>query len=55
MVRKTNDDPLSPQTLIAYEGFLDARYLPLLEDSKVQVLKMRFLADVPIFEMNPHR
>jgi len=49
MKTKSNKDVHSGQTLIAHEGFLDSRYRPMLKDSSVHILKMRFLADGPVF------
>lgn len=55
MNTKSNDKVLPGQTLIAHEGFLNSKYGPLLEDPNVHILKMRFLADGPVFHVVPGR
>jgi hypothetical protein len=43
------------RVVLAQEGFVDSRYLPLLEHQNVRVIEIRMLADGPIFQSIPYR
>ena len=46
---------LTERVLFAPEGFLDRRYLPILEHDDINIIEMRVLADGPVFHTIQNR
>ena len=46
---------LTGRVLFAPEGFLDRRYLPILEHDDINIIEIRVLADGPVFHTIQNR
>ncbi len=49
------DPTLTERVLFAPEGFLDSRYLPILEHDDINIIELRVLADGPVFHTIQNR